>query len=731
MTNPQLKTALPRAWLAAVRAQLETGERLVNFFEPDLDGRLNYAEGFVMLTNRRLLALMTADQAVWRSWPLAEVKMLALIEQGGIGVLRLNDGPLQWPFTAARLGAARAFVQGFTDFKMQGLDTWPAASLQDHLWPRDPTQGVIRRWRDSPLLRLRRFARPQRGAIVLGLVLTLAATTVALIPPYLTMPLIDRVLIPYQNGVPVDPQRVIGYLAGLTGAAVLAWALGWARRYVLARVSERIAMNLRNTAYAHLQTLSLEFFSARRTGDLIARLSSDTDRICNFLAANLVDFITDVLMILLTAVILLTIDVRLALATLLPFPFILWLVNRVRTRLRHGFVQSFRAWGEMTSVLADTIPGVRVVKAFAQERREVARFQQANTHILNANDHVNHIWAAFGPLVVLLTEVGVLVVWAVGVGFILRGEITIGVLTAFLAYISRFYGRLESMTRMVQVTQRAQASAQRVFEVLDQQPGVPEPVKPAALDGLRGAIELCEVTFRYDTRPALQGITLTIRPGELIGLVGSSGAGKSTLINLICRFYDPDSGAIRVDGVDIRRYPVERYRQHIGLVLQEPFLFYGTVAENIAYGRPDAARAEIIAAARAAHAHDFIMALPDGYDSLVGERGQTLSGGERQRISIARALLIDPRILILDEATSSVDIETEREIQAALNNLIRGRTTIAIAHRLSTLRAASRLVVLEAGCVVEMGSHAELLARSGTYARLHRAQLEMAGHTGS
>jgi ATP-binding cassette subfamily B protein len=299
------------------------------------------------------------------------------------------------------------------------------------------------------------------------------------------------------------------------------------------------------------------------------------------------------------------------------------------------------------------------------------------------------------------------------------------VLAGFAAGIGRFFTRIESLVYMVSATQKAAASAQRVYEILDRVPSVAEPVRPVHPGRLEGAVELRGVRFKYGTREVLHGIDLAIRPGEMIGLVGQSGAGKSTLINLICRFYDVAEGAILVDGIDIRSFPVTEYRHNIGIVLQDPFLFYGTIAENIAYGRPDATRDEIVSAARAARAHEFILNLPDGYDSLVGERGQSLSGGERQRISIARALLIDPRILILDEATSSVDTETEREIQVALENLIQGRTTIAIAHRLSTLRRADRLVVLERGQIAEIGNHQELLQLPGAYARLHRAQLEL------
>jgi len=314
------------------------------------------------------------------------------------------------------------------------------------------------------------------------------------------------------------------------------------------------------------------------------------------------------------------------------------------------------------------------------------------------------------------------VVWGFGVWLVAHNQITVGVLAAFIAYIGRFYTRLDSMSCIVSVTQKAAAGAKRIFDILDHVSNVPDPQNPVRVDKVAGAIEMQGVGFRYGSRTVIKNLSLQIRPGEMIGLVGHSGSGKSTLVNLISRFYDVSDGAILVDGVDIRRMAVSDFRRHIGLVLQEPFLFFGTIAENIAYGKPAATRAEIVAAARAAHAHEFILRLPHGYDSLVGERGQALSGGERQRISIARALLIDPPILILDEATSSVDTTTEKEIQKALDDLVRGRTTIAIAHRLSTLRDADRLVVLDRGSVVEVGSHDQLMACEGHYYRLYLAQ---------
>jgi ATP-binding cassette, subfamily B, bacterial len=558
--------------------------------------------------------------------------------------------------------------------------------------------------------------------VAAGCLLSIAATAATLVPPYLTMPLLDGVLIPYQNGDESRIGRVPWFLAGLACAAVAFWLLSWARTFVLAWTAERIVADLRNKTYAHLQTLSQDFFSEYRTGDLISRVSNDADRICSFLSLQFIDFAADVLLISMSAVILVSIDPWLALATLAPLPFIAWLVQSVRDRLLDRFTAGNEAMGAMTSVLADTIPGIRVVKAFAQERREVERFRKANEVLLAANDQVNRTWSYFGPIVALFTDLGLLVVWGCGVYAVFHHRITVGVLTAFVAYISRFYSRLDSMSRMAAATQRAAVSANRLFEILDRTPGVPEPVNPVRLTRVSGAIEVEDVRFNFGSREILAGVTTSIRPGEMIGLVGSSGAGKTTLINLLCRFYDVTSGVVRIDGIDVRDLCLSDLRRQIGLVLQEPFLFFGTIAENIAYGRPDASREEIMAAAQAARAHDFIMNLADGYDSTVGERGQLLSGGERQRISIARALLVNPRILILDEATSSVDNETERDIQLALDNLIKGRTTIAIAHRLTTLQQADRLLVLDHGQIVEEGTHESLLALGGVYRRLYEAQ---------
>ncbi|MFZ2987527.1 ABC transporter ATP-binding protein [Ideonella sp.] len=722
-------------------APIAADESVLARLAVDLTSELRFGEGELVLTQRRLLAL-APGASDWTAFNLEPGWTLRHADHAGVGALELSTATVllaRWRFTLSANVQALRFVKRFEQVSA-GLASGQAAEAEDPTrcpscraqLPDDSDECVVcsRELNTPPstwvLLRLWRFAKPYQGQLLAGFLLTLASTAATLVPPYLTIPLMDKVLIPFQNGQQIDPLYVLMLLGGLLGAALLAWGLGWARTWLLALVSERIAADLRTTAFEHLLQLSLDYFGAKRTGDLMARIGSETDRISVFLSLHALDFATDVLMIGMTSAILLSINPWLALVTLLPLPFIAWMIHLVRDRLRTGFEKIDRVWGDVTNVLADTIPGIRVVKAFAQEGREAGRFREANVQNLAVNDKLNKTWSLFTPTVSLLTDVGLLVVWAFGIWLVSRGEITVGVLTAFIAYIGRFYGRLDSMSRIVSVTQKAAAGAKRIFDILDHVSNVPEPANPVPTGELRGGVTMESIGFRYGNRSVIRGLNLEIKPGEMIGLVGHSGSGKSTLVNLICRFYDVTDGAIKVDGVDIRRFAVSDYRRHIGLVLQEPFLFFGTIAENIAYGRPSATREQVVAAARAAHAHDFILRLPQGYDSLVGERGQGLSGGERQRISIARALLIDPRLLILDEATSSVDTETEKEIQKALDNLVQGRTTIAIAHRLSTLRKADRLVVMDRGEVVEVGPHDELMAAQGHYWRLYEAQARRA-----
>ncbi len=493
------------SWRGRATAQLEPGERLIAGCNLDLDAGLRFGEGFVALTDRRLIAAQPGQDP--RSWPVLAGVSLVQHDHAGVGTLELRQPGARieaWRYT---IGGHPAVLRLIESFQRLGSDRTAAAAADGGSGeavcavcsaplpaPDEPCPRCAAKAEAPPstwtLFRLWRFARPYRWQLLAGFLLTLASTAATLVAPYLTMPLMDDILIPYQNGQAIDRDEVSLYLGALLASALLAWGLGWARTWLLARVSERIGADLRTATYDHLLSLSLEYFGGKRTGDLMARIGSETDRINVFLSLHLLDFATDVLMIAMTAAILFSINPWLALVTLLPLPFIAWMIHQVRDRLKNGFEKVDRIWAEVTNVLSDTIPGIRVVKAFAQEERESGRFRSANQHNLQVNDRVNRIWSLFSPTVTLLTEIGLLVVWAFGIWQVSRDEITVGVLTAFLAYIGRFYTRLDSMSRIVSFTQKAAAGAKRIFDILDHVSRVPEPSSPVPLAQVSGRIEL-------------------------------------------------------------------------------------------------------------------------------------------------------------------------------------------------------------------------------------------------
>jgi ATP-binding cassette subfamily B protein len=568
--------------------------------------------------------------------------------------------------------------------------------------------------------RLLGYMRPYRQRVLLLVLLTVGAALLSLVPPYLVKLIIDRAL-PDRQGFGLLAQLV----AALAGLSALSWGAEVTRRWLNTWVGFRAIETLRVELFRSLQFLPLRFYDRRKVGSLISRMTNDSDLVEGFLLFDLPFVISNSLMVLGIIGLLLSMNWQVTIYVLLPIPPIIIGGSLIWGRLQGSWRRWSSRWSRLSSHLNESITGIRVIKGFAQEERESRRFDERNQALRDVTVGAERIWLAFFMVTNFFMSFGAFFVWYFGGRQVLQGTLSVGELMAFVSYLWMLYGPLRWFGDFYSFMVRAFAGAERIFEVIDARP---EPFADAGaqpLPEMAGRVTFERVTFGYDPgKPVLKDIDLAVEPGEMIGLVGRSGAGKSSLIKLICRFYDANRGALRIDGVDIRRLRLEDLRRQIGMVAQESFLFNDSIAANIRYGRPEATFDQVVAAARAANAHEFIIQKADGYDMVVGENGNRLSGGEKQRLAIARAILHDPRILIFDEATSSLDTQTEARIQGAIRRLVTGRTTFAIAHRLSTLRHADRLVVIDEGKVAEVGTHAELMARQGVFYRLVQTQQE-------
>ncbi len=719
----------------------------------DLNESLRFSESWVVLTETYfiLMALRAEETLIFKQFELskiAEVKEVRSLSCSSLTFIEAHDKAslAKIYFTHRQkviMGHIKYYCENqgnFLELNRPEVSNRKESSEQaDRLYQESVMQPILEAQNSvtsenaKTLWRLLSYLIPYKRELIQGTLGAVATTLVSLIPAYVSGKLIDDVVRPFQDGVlSFEEARNLGWIM----LSCLALTYGLREFFIYVRLNkmsilgEKVAKDLREELYRHLQTLSMDFFSKKQTGSIISRVSSDTDRIWDFVAFGVVE--TGIALITLTglSVVLMAMDFQLGLIMTLPVPLMLYGIYQHGEKMKKLFLKAWRKWSNVTAVLSDTIPGIQVVKAFNQEKKEELRFNRRNEEVTNEFNQIHDAWTKFWPFLMASFQAVLLLVWVFALPRLIPAKeytLSAGTFVSFLLYMTMFQAPIEVLGQVARMLNRALSSAYRIFEVLDTKATITNSDSAQTLKEVKGEVEFKHVFFSYDgVRPILKDMNFKVQSGEMIGLVGSSGGGKSTITKLIARFYDVNGGQILIDGKDIRDIELGSFRRQVGMVLQEPYLFHGTIMENIAYGVPEASENEIIEAAKVANAHNFIGRLPHGYDTVVGERGHTLSGGERQRISIARAVLANPRILILDEATSAVDTETERKIQDALDKLIVGRTVFAVAHRLSTLRKADRIFVIGKGSIVEEGTHAELLAdENGEYSKLHRMQQEM------
>lgn len=736
----------------------------------DLNEECEFTTGFVCLGSEKIVSCVAADSPreiryfkgsanrnqktadIIRDWKTAEysvndIKEIKIERTVGGGVLSgITEGGekdvMLGVFSNRKMGAAVKLEKIYKELKEKGSVSEELLSedKSDEYCPKCGTMYPEKERKICPkcmnqksiFFRILGYLKPHWKKIVIEFFCYLVTAVLNLVWPYLSGKILyDKVLAKdeaFINQIHLDAGSYITALMLIALTMVLTkltiQAVGILQGVLTATISPVLVRDLKNDVFQSMGRLSVSFYNSRQTGSLMTRVLSDADEVMGFFTDGLPYFIINVFTIIATAVIMFRMNVMLAVMAIIFMPITFLISWCMLPRLWHRYGRRHRARRTLNSRINDNLMGARVVKAFGQEEKEVGRFEKANRRFQDAEMALVAYDNKFYQLYHAAENLAGLLVWVIGAYLILiKQQFSLGLLITFTGYVNQLNGPMDFFSNVIRWFTNCMNAAERMFEIIDAVPEVAECDEPVEIEKLNGDVELRNVTFGYEEhKPVLKNVSFKVRGGEMLGIVGRSGAGKTTIVNLISRLYDPNEGTVLIDGVDVKQLSFDTLRGNVAMVSQESYIFIGSVADNIRYARKDATNEEIIRAAVLASAHDFICKMPDGYDTIIGSTGRMLSGGEKQRISIARAILANPKILILDEATASVDTETETAIQQSINMLIRGRTTISIAHRLSTLRDADRLVVIDDGKVTEEGTHDELLARKGTYYKLRELQ---------